>query len=184
MRAPDTFQTDRLTLRPVTRADAADVFAYAGQAAPTRFMPFVRHRELAESLAFAVRCEEARVSGAAFPWAIVERATGAFTGVIELRLSPPKADFGYILNEAAWGRGFASEAASAIVAWAIAQPQINRVWATCHPDNAASAAVLKKAGLGYEATLANWEARPQLGEAAGPSCVYALTKPAQQPGFA
>ncbi|QTC93062.1 GNAT family N-acetyltransferase [Brevundimonas goettingensis] len=176
MRAPDTFQTDRLTLRPVTRADAADVFAYAGEAAPTRFMPFVRQRDPAESLAFCIRCEEARVSGAAFPWALIEQATGAFLGVIELRLSPPKADFGYILKEDAWGRGFASEAASAVVGWAIDQPDIHRVWATCDPDNAASAAVLKKASLSYEATLANWEARPQLGEAAGHSCVYALTK--------
>jgi RimJ/RimL family protein N-acetyltransferase len=96
--------------------------------------------------------------------------------VIELRLSPPKADFGYIFGEASWGRGFATEAVCTVVAWAIAQPPIFRVWATCHPDNAASAAVLRKAGLSHEATLENWEARPQLGELAGPSHFYARTR--------
>ena len=73
----------------------------------------------------------------------------------------------------------ATEAASAVVAWTIAQPTIFRLWATCHPENAASAAVLRKAGLHYEATLANWESRPQLGEMAGPSHCYALTRQAR-----
>ena len=97
-------------------------------------------------------------------------------GVIELRLSPPKADFGYILGEPFWGRGFATEAASTVVAWAIAQHGIFRVWATCHPDKAASAAVLRKVGLAHEAKLANWEGRPQLSETVGPSDCYALTR--------
>lgn len=177
MRAPEEFQTDRLRLRPVERADAEAIFrTYAGEVAPTRFMPFLRHRDVDDSAAFAERCENCWSSGAAFPWAIIERASGRFMGVIELRLSPPKADFGYILGEPFWGQGFATEAASTVVAWAIAQPAISRVWATCHPDNAASAAVLRKAGLSHEARLANWEARPQLGETAGPSDCYALTR--------
>ncbi len=140
-------------------------------------MTFERHRDIAESVAFAERCEECWKSGSAFPWAVTEKFSEKLTGVLELRLSPPKADFGYILGEPFWGHGFASEAASVVVAWAIAQPAIFRVWATCHPSNAASAAVLRKAGLSYEATLANWESRPQLGESAGPSDCYALTKP-------
>lgn len=177
MRAPEQFQTDRLHLRPVRRTDAQAIFrTYAGEAAPTRFMTFVRHGDVVESQAFAARCEACWTSGAAFPWALIEAASGKLVGVLELRLTPPKADFGYILGEAFWGRGYASEAASAVVAWAIAQPGIFRVWATCHPDNGASAAVLRKAGLRREATLANWEARPQLGEIAGPSDCYALTK--------
>lgn len=121
MRAPEEFQTDRLRLRPVERADATAIFrTYAGEIAPTRFMPFPRHRDVDDSAAFARRCEDCWAMGAAFPWAIIERASGRFMGVIELRLSPPKADFGYILGEPFWGQGFATEAASTVVAWAIA----------------------------------------------------------------
>lgn len=178
MRAPEEFHTDRLHLRPVRPGDAAEIFrTYAGEAEPTLFMTFKRHRNVAESMAFAERCEECWKSGLAFPWAVIEKNSGKLAGVLELRLSPPKADFGYIFGEPFWGHGFASEAASVVVAWAIAQPTIFRVWATCHPSNAASTAVLRKAGLNYEATLANWESRPQLGEIAGPSDCYALTKP-------
>ena len=120
------------------------------------------------------------MSGAAFPWAIVQKADDGLMGVIELRLSPPKGDFGYILGERFWGNGFATEAARAVVDWAFNQSGIFRVWATCHPDNVASAKVLKKAGLRLEATLANWEARPQLGELAGPSLSFARTRMPQR----
>jgi RimJ/RimL family protein N-acetyltransferase len=70
-----------------------------------------------------------------------------------------------------------SEAASAVVTWAITQPTIHRVWAACAPDNIASARVLEKAGLRREGRLACWEARPNLGLPAGDSLVYALTRP-------
>lgn len=177
MRPPEELQTERLRLRPITRADADALFrTYAGKALPTYFMPFKTHQHLAESIAFAVRCQDCWRSGAAFPWAVIETASGRMLGNVELKLSPPQASIGYIFGDAFWGQGFASEAASAVVAWAIAQPEIYRVWATCHPDNLGSAAVLRKAGLRHEATLANWEARPQLGEVAGPSHMYALIK--------
>ncbi|WP_292227545.1 GNAT family N-acetyltransferase [Brevundimonas sp.] len=178
MRAPENLNTDRLHLRPITRSDAEDIFhLYAGKALPTHFMPFKTHGDVSESRAFAMRCQDCWRSGAAFPWAVTERATGRVLGNVELKLSPPQASIGYIFGEAFWGQGFASEAACAVVEWAIAQPEIYRVWATCHPDNLGSAAVLRKAGLDHEATLANWEARPQLGEVAGPSHMYARIKP-------
>jgi RimJ/RimL family protein N-acetyltransferase len=143
-------------------------------------MNFPRHRDPAEAEAFARRCVQCWQDGSAFPWAIVERVTGDFLGTIELRLRPPKADFGYILRRASWRQGFMSEAASAVVAWAIAQPAIHRVWATCAPDNIASARVLEKAGLRPESRLACREARPNLGLPAGDSLVYALTRPVNE----
>jgi len=172
-----TLTIARLALRPIAVADASDIFAYASDPEATRFMIFPRHRALAEAESFARRCVQCWQDGTAFPWAIMIAETGEFAGAIELRIKPPKADFGYILCRSHWQRGFASEAASAVVAWAIAQPAIYRVWATCHPDNVASARVLEKAGLRPEGRLARWEPRPNLGEAAGDSLVYAMIRP-------
>jgi [ribosomal protein S5]-alanine N-acetyltransferase len=169
MHPPTTFETERLHLRPVQRDDAKLIFqTYASGEEPTRYMDFPRHRALAESEAFAERCVQCWNSGSAFPWVIIGKQPVKFMGVIELRLSPPKADFGYIIGERFWGRGFATEAAKVIADWTMEQPSIHRLWATCHPENAASPRVLAKAGLMAEATLANWGARPQLGEVARP----------------
>ncbi len=176
MRPPEILVTPRLRLRPVSEDDVSDIFHYAGAERPTLYMNFRRHRDCSESLAFAKRCVECWALGSAFPWAITKKGEGRLLGVIELRLHPPKADFGYILNEHCWGNGFASEAAISVVDWAFAQPCIFRVWATCHPANIASVRVLKNAGLHPEATLGNWEARPQLGELAGPSLSFARVR--------
>jgi ribosomal-protein-alanine N-acetyltransferase len=177
LRPPETLSTRRLTLRPITLADTPHIFHYGSDVETTRLMNFPRHRERAEAEAFARRCENCWQDGSAFPWAIVRRVGGDFLGSIELRLRPPKADFGYVLTRTFWRQGFMSEAAAAVVAWAIAQPEIHRVWATCAPDNKASAGVLEKAGLRLEGRLACWEQRPNLGIAAGDSLVYALTRP-------
>jgi RimJ/RimL family protein N-acetyltransferase len=179
LRAPESFKTARLALRPMGVADASNIFhGYAADVEATRFMIFPRHRVVAESESFARRCAQCWQDGSAFPWAIVIDSTGEFAGAIEMRIKPPKADFGYILCRAYWGRGFATEAASAIVGWAMPQPAIYRVWATCHPDNIASAHVLEKSGLRLEGRLSRWEPRPNLGEAAGDSLMYAVTRPA------
>jgi RimJ/RimL family protein N-acetyltransferase len=101
MRAPEEFLTERLRLRPVRRTDAEAIFrTYAGEIAPTRFMTFATHRDVADSLAFAARCEACWASGVAFPWAVTDKDAGTLMGVLELRLAPPKADFGYIFGEA------------------------------------------------------------------------------------
>jgi len=174
---PRYIQTHRLALRPITRGDTHAIFRYASSPTVTRFVEFAQHTALQDSETFALECERAWGSGTAAPWAIVLRTTDEFVGVIELRLRPPKADFGYVLDEAFWGHGYATEAATAVVNWAIAQPAIDRVWATCDPANRASARVLEKAGLHCETRLESWAARPQHGQAAGPSLLYALTKP-------
>jgi ribosomal-protein-alanine N-acetyltransferase len=140
-------------------------------------MNFPRHTTLEQSIQFAERCVHCWEDGSAYPWAVMQRTTGEFLGCVELRVRPPQADFGYIFCEPFWGRGFASEAVQPIVDWAFEQPTIYRVWATCCPENIGSARVLSKTGLKPEATLENWEARPQLGKAAGPSLMYAKIKP-------
>ena len=177
MSPPKILETPRLRLRPVTEGDADDIFEYARSERSTLYMTFPRHRDIATSIEFAKRCAECWETGSAFPWAITKKEDDWLFGIIELRLRAPRADFGYSLNERYWGNGFASEAAIAVVEWALDQPSIFRVWATCHPENIASARVLKKAGLQLETTLANWEARPQLNEVAGTSLSFARLRP-------
>jgi RimJ/RimL family protein N-acetyltransferase len=170
-------RTARTKLRPVTQDDAAAIFnGYASSPAATRYMVWPRSMA-PDPASVAMRSEEGWATGTSFPWAVTLQSTGEFLGVIELRLNPPKADLGYIFCEPFWGKGFATEVVTCVVDWAFGQPEIFRVWATCHPDNAASIRVLNKAGLTFEARLENWEARPQLGLPAGPSMVYAKIKP-------
>jgi [ribosomal protein S5]-alanine N-acetyltransferase len=63
-------------------------------------------------------------------------------------------ELGYALARAYWGRGFATEAGTAVVAWALERPEIHRVWAVCDAENVASARMLEKLGMRREGPLA------------------------------
>jgi crotonobetainyl-CoA:carnitine CoA-transferase CaiB-like acyl-CoA transferase/RimJ/RimL family protein N-acetyltransferase len=94
-------------------------------------------------------------------WAVLH--AGTLVGSVGIK-GPPDArgsvEIGYgILAE--WRRrGFAREAAGALVAWALAQPGVARVLAECDPANTASVRVLETIGMRCTGTLAGllrWE---------------------------
>lgn len=75
-------------------------------------------------------------------------------GTCDLTLDKPdEADLGFIFSRDAWGRGYATEAAKAIVEAGFEQLGLTRIVATCAVANTASAHVLEKTGLQREATL-------------------------------
>ncbi|WP_316043403.1 GNAT family N-acetyltransferase [Actinomadura sp. CNU-125] len=80
---------------------------------------------------------------------IVERETGLVIGSIGL-FRPPvdgAVEFGYGVVPSRRGRGHATEAARAVVASALAEPDVRTVRAGVEPSNTASVRVLEKAGL-------------------------------------
>lgn len=56
-------------------------------------------------------------------------------------------EIGYGINPTYWGRGYASEAVAALVAFLLAQPTVRRVLAETRTDNAGSMRVLEKNGF-------------------------------------
>jgi len=66
---------------------------------------------------------------------------------LQLLEGGPDVEIGYTFARAAWGRGFATEAARAILRWAFAVLRLERVVAVADPANAASLHVLDKLGL-------------------------------------
>ena len=87
----------------------------------------------------------------------VERLSdGSFLGWCGLSSWNPdyrSASLGYVYREAAWGHGYATEAAGALVGWAFDTFDLNRVQAETDTRNVASARVLEKLGFVREGTL-------------------------------
>jgi ribosomal-protein-alanine N-acetyltransferase len=78
-----------------------------------------------------------------------ERAGGRFIGWFSLNYVPKtvEVEVGYRLLPEAWGRGYASEGAAALVRYGFDELGLFRIIGLTHPDNAASQRVLQKAGL-------------------------------------
>ena len=80
--------------------------------------------------------------------------------MIGCRVREHAADIGYVIGRNHWGRGYVTEAAKAMVDWAIHLDSIYRVWAVCDVENIASSRVLEKVGMQREGILRRYIVHP------------------------
>jgi ribosomal-protein-alanine N-acetyltransferase len=175
---PDrTWETLRLLAKPAALVDADVVFAeYASDPLVAKYMTWTPHRSVEETKEFLRRCERVWVEGTAFPWTLWRKEDGAFVGLIEIRVSTSAVDLGYALSKRWWRQGLMSEAVTSVVRWALAQPTIYRVWATCDGENVASARLLERVGMEREGILRRWLVHPNLSEAPRDALCYSIVK--------
>jgi RimJ/RimL family protein N-acetyltransferase len=151
-----TLRTARLRLRPFNAADADALFALHSSASVLRYWDAPPWSERARAERFIAACREMADEGSGSRLAIERVSDGAFIGWCSLtRWNPDyrSASLGYCLHDAAWGYGYATEAASALLEWAFDTLDLNRVQAETDTRNAASARVLEKLGFVREGTL-------------------------------
>lgn len=148
-------ETKRLRLRPVTLADAADMFEYASDADNTYFV-FPQHTTI----------DDTRFSIANYfmneplgKFGIELKDEGKLIGTIDIRVDARKqsAEIGYALNARYQRKGFATEAAFAVMKFGFETLELEKVHATCNKENIASEAVMKKLGMQKEGELRHHE---------------------------
>ena len=64
-----------------------------------------------------------------------------------------QADIGYEFSPEYWGKGYATEAAQAMVRFGFNAFRLHRIWSWCIADNRRSARVLEKLGMQLEGRL-------------------------------
>ena len=164
--APPALDTPRLTLRGHTAADFPDCAALWGDTAVVRY---IGGRPLSDEDVWA------RVLRYAGLWALVgfgywvvrDRATSRFVGEVGLAdfrrdVVPPLGDapeVGWVLAPWAHGRGLATEAVRAALAWSDAALRAPRTVCLIAPENAASIRVAAKCGY-QEAGPATYKGAP------------------------
>jgi RimJ/RimL family protein N-acetyltransferase len=82
-------------------------------------------------------------------WAVARRSDGAVVGTVILVRLPDgdgELEVGWHLHPDAWGHGYATEAARAVLARAFGSG-VEEVFAVVRPDNAASIAVCRRLGM-------------------------------------
>lgn len=153
--APE-LDTARLRLRPFTDADADALFALHSSAYVLRYWDAPPWSERTQAERFIATCRQMADEGSGARLAIDRLADGAFIGWCSLTQWNPtyrSASLGYCLHDAAWGHGYATEAAGALLQWAFETLDLNRVQAETDTRNLASARVLEKIGFLREGTL-------------------------------
>ena len=93
-------------------------------------------------------------------WAVEEKATGrvvGYCGLIHLD-DTPEIEVAYGLAKAAWGRGFAVEAARAALEFGFGELNLERIVAVVNPENLASRRVLEKLDMKYTQNVRHYGA--------------------------
>jgi RimJ/RimL family protein N-acetyltransferase len=174
---PKILKTERLRLRKAKLADAEAIFRqYAQDPEVTKYVSWRAHQSLDETREYVHMCLLAWDVGKAFHWVIERADDKQVIGMIIARVNAEKWELGYVLARAFWRQGLMTEALKAIIAWALRQKDIHRVWAVCDVDNIASARVMEKVGMEREGVLKRWSVHPNLSAEPRDSYCYAITK--------
>jgi len=146
--------TERLVLRPVTAGDHAVLLAHWTQPDVRRFLfdgAALSAAEVTETIGESVADFAARGYGI---W-LIELGSGAalagsapLVGTAGLRpLEESGLEIFYSLAPGAWGRGYATEAARAVVEYGLGPLGLPEVLAEVDEGNTASVAVVKRLGM-------------------------------------
>jgi RimJ/RimL family protein N-acetyltransferase/SAM-dependent methyltransferase len=152
-----TLKTDRLLLRDFEMSDFEEVYAFRSDPNVMRY--FTGETETADEVStFLRRTAEYRAQQpqTQFRFAIVLRAENRVIGgcgldIVDMRVR--EGEIGYHLLTSCWGQGYATEAAQALLRFGFEDLKLHRLFADCFAANGASARVMEKAGLKYEARL-------------------------------
>jgi RimJ/RimL family protein N-acetyltransferase len=151
-----TLPTARLCLRPFAQGDADALFAVHSSAYVLRYWDAAPWTDRDRTDHFIAACRQMAEEGSGARLAVERTSDGAFIGWCALNRWNPEfrsASLGYCFDDAVWGHGYATEAASALLRWAFDTLDLNRVQAETDTRNAASARVLEKLNFKREGTL-------------------------------
>lgn len=153
-----TLHTDRLVLRPLTLADA-DVdalFAMRSDPLVQRYGSHAPWTDRQTAVPYIERDMREHAEGSGVQLGIERREDGAVIGsctLFHLDAQSRHAECGYVLLPSAWGKGYASEAMTALLDWGVDALDLHRVEADIDPRNVASARVLERLGFVHEGHL-------------------------------
>ncbi|MDR3513261.1 MAG: GNAT family N-acetyltransferase [Caulobacteraceae bacterium] len=142
------FITERLIVRPRTPADEAACLLMDGDPEVVRYVPTPWSDEAGHRAFLATRTAGPYPLGQGY-WTITDRSD-AFLGWVLLIPSDaigPETEIGWRLPRAAWGKGYATEAARPVLRHAFETLGLDEVVADVLPGNAASMGVAAKLGL-------------------------------------
>jgi ribosomal-protein-alanine N-acetyltransferase len=146
-------ETDRLILRPFNKNDVDSVFAMRSDADVMRFIREPQaSRDEAESWINLIssRWETEKIGF----YAVIEKSSNQFIGWCGLwRLKETdEIEVGYALVKDCRGKGFAVEAAGAVLTYGFEELKLEEIVAVARPENRASWRVMERLGMTYDYT--------------------------------
>lgn len=152
-----TLTTERLLLRPWTMEDVEAFYLYASNPEVGPGAGWKPHESLEESRELLEKWTAEDYPDTIF--AVEEKDTGSIAGSIGLHRDTHRAPnagcrmLGYCIAKEHWGKGFATEAAHAVIDYAFQRLRVKLLTVDHYVGNEGSRRVIEKCGFTYEGTL-------------------------------
>ena len=159
-------ETERLLLRPPEDGDVDAIFRFVADPEVMRWIgEDGRTGTYADAVGRVERYRRAWEVDGFGHFMVVPKGSGDPIGRVGILVWDPRTwehgarlelgeaaelELGWTLERAAWGHGFATEAATAVADWAFRELQPTRVISLIRPDNARSLRVAQKLGERYQ----------------------------------
>ena len=140
-------ETDRLIIRPTQNRDALQLHEILRDEETMRF--FVEGTYSKEKVKEFINRNEKEINH----YTVMIKDSYRIIGKISFNdwFMKDTKEIGWIFNKLSWGRGYATEAANAMIRYAFNDLNTHRIIATCQPENIASVRVCEKLGMVQEA---------------------------------
>lgn len=145
-------ETARLVLRQFTVADFDEFAAMRGDAAVMRYIGKGTPQDEQQARAWLEKNELRWAQHDLGMWAVVPKDGKTLIGWCGLAMldDTDEVEVGYGLAQPHWGKGLASEGASASLRYGFEVLNLERIVAVALPENTASRHVMEKLGMKYE----------------------------------
>lgn len=151
-----TLETDRLLLRRFRRSDVQAVHAILGDPRVVATLLDISHPFTRADAATWIQLQKAAWTlGERFSFALVLKANNRLIGAVDVEIQAEhnRGELAYWLEVDCWGHGLAAEASAQLLRYGFDKLGLHRLYAQCLCTNRASARVMEKIGLLYEATF-------------------------------
>lgn len=151
-----TFHTPRLTLRPLSESDAADLFAVFSDPAVVRYWDGRLMTTLQDATRYIAEIRQHFRRRELFQWGVAARTDNRVIGTCTLVNHSPvheRAEIGFAISHERWAQGLGSEAVRALVTFAFDSLLLHRLEADVDPRNERSLRLLDRLGFQREGQL-------------------------------
>jgi RimJ/RimL family protein N-acetyltransferase len=166
----------RIRLRPLRADDADALFALQSDPRVMRYWSHPPWTERAQAVERIAQLGRDRSTSEFYSWAATLDGDDALAGtgaLFAVNRTHARAEIGYSLAAAHWGKGYALEIVGLIVAFAFDTLGLERLEADIDPRNAASCRLVERAGFVREGLLrARWRVAGEVTD----SAIYGLLR--------
>lgn len=145
-----------LLLRKMSISDTKELFEIWSDSEVTKHMNIENFTHMEQVKEMVHLFDKLSENNEAIRYSIIELESNKIIGTCGFNyvdFNNSKAEIGYDLNRSYWGHGYAKEAISHLIQYAIDDLSINRIEAKIEPQNTNSIQLIQKLNFTYEGTL-------------------------------